>query len=365
MRYLFIVQGEGRGHLTQALSLASILRRQGHEVVKVLVGRTRHRQIPEFFLHGIGAPVDTFEAPQFSFKAGDTRVSLAHTVMANLAPRRLEAYVRSVCFIRAQILQYRPDEVVNFYEMLSGLAVKCFRLPVEMVGVEHQYLMLHRSYRQAARRGWGAWLLRQHVRLSAMGCSRLLALSFYPMAGDEDRHITIVPPLLRREVLQNNDCHRENFILGYIVNNAFASQIRAWSREHPECELHVFWDNKEYPESWKAERNLTFHRVNDKLFLSLMRRCNGYVTTAGFESVCEALFYDKPMMLIPAHIEQQIKAADAAASDIAIVSDRFDLNRFVEHMGRPHADETFLYRKWLGMSETVFVDQLIHRHYGV
>ena len=361
MRYLFIVQGEGRGHLTQALSLASILRRQGHEVVKVLVGRTRHRQIPEFFLRGIGAPVDTFEAPQFSFKAGDTRVSLAHTVMANLAPRRLEAYVRSVCFIRAQILQYRPDEVVNFYEMLSGL----FRLPVEMVGVGHQYLMLHRSYRQAARRGWGAWLLRQHVRLSAMGCSRLLALSFYPMAGDEDRHITIVPPLLRREVLQNNDCHRENFILGYIVNNAFASQIRAWSREHPECELHVFWDNKEYPESWKAERNLTFHRVNDKLFLSLMRRCNGYVTTAGFESVCEALFYDKPMMLIPAHIEQQINAADAAASDIAIVSDRFDLNRFVEHMGHPHADETFLYRKWLGMSETVFVDQLIHRHYGV
>lgn len=365
MRYLFIVQGEGRGHLTQALSLASILRRQGHEVVKVLVGRTRHRQIPEFFLRGIGAPVDTFEAPQFSFKAGDTRVSLAHTVMANLAPRRLEAYVRSVCFIRAQILQYRPDEVVNFYEMLSGLAVKCFRLPVEMVGVGHQYLMLHRSYRQAARRGWGAWLLRQHVRLSAMGCSRLLALSFYPMAGDEGRHITIVPPLLRREVLQNDECHRENFILGYIVNNAFASQIRAWSREHPECELHVFWDNKEYPESWKAERNLTFHRVNDKLFLSLMRRCNGYVTTAGFESVCEALFYDKPMMLIPAHIEQQINAADAAASDIAIVSDRFDLNRFVEHMGHPHADETFLYRKWLGMSETVFVDQLIHRHYGV
>lgn len=365
MRYLFIVQGEGRGHLTQALSLASILRRQGHEVVKVLVGRTRHRQIPEFFLRGIGAPVDTFEAPQFSFKAGDTRVSLAHTVMANLAPRRLEAYVRSVSFIRAQILQYRPDEVVNFYEMLSGLAVKCFRLPVEMVGVGHQYLMLHRSYRQAARRGWGAWLLRQHVRLSAMGCSRLLALSFYPMAGDEDRHITIVPPLLRREVLQNDECHRENFILGYIVNNAFASQIRAWSREHPECELHVFWDNKEYPESWKAERNLTFHRVNDKLFLSLMRRCNGYVTTAGFESVCEALFYDKPMMLIPAHIEQQINAADAAASDIAIVSDRFDLNRFVEHMGRPHADETFHYRKWLGMSETVFVDQLIHSHYGV
>ena len=103
MRYLFIVQGEGRGHLTQALSLASILRRQGHEVVKVLVGRTLHRQIPEFFLREIGAPVDTFEAPQFSFKAGKTRVDLVQTVVANMAPRRVEAYVRSICFIRAQM----------------------------------------------------------------------------------------------------------------------------------------------------------------------------------------------------------------------------------------------------------------------
>ena len=83
-----------------------------------------------------------------------------------------------------------------------------------------------------------------------------------------------------------------------------------------------------------------------------------------FVSVCEALFYNKPMMLIPAHIEQEINAADAASSDIAIVSDKFDLNRFVEHLGRSDG-ESFLYRKWLGMSETAFVDQLIHEHHGV
>lgn len=79
--------------------------------------------------------------------------------------------------------------------------------------------------------------------------------------------------------------------------------------------------------------------------------------------MCEALFYDKPMMLIPAHIEQQINAADAATSDMAIVSDRFDLSRFVEYLGRSHSNEIFLYRKWLDMSETAFVDQLIHKHH--
>lgn len=39
MKYLFIVQGEGRGHLTQAISLSQMLRRHGHEVVEVLVGK--------------------------------------------------------------------------------------------------------------------------------------------------------------------------------------------------------------------------------------------------------------------------------------------------------------------------------------
>lgn len=33
MKFLFIVQGEGRGHLTQAITLEEILRRNGHEVV--------------------------------------------------------------------------------------------------------------------------------------------------------------------------------------------------------------------------------------------------------------------------------------------------------------------------------------------
>ena len=35
MKFLFIVQGEGRGHLTQAITLEEILRRNGHEVVAV------------------------------------------------------------------------------------------------------------------------------------------------------------------------------------------------------------------------------------------------------------------------------------------------------------------------------------------
>ena len=46
MKVLFIVQGEGRGHLTQAITLEEILRRNGHEVVEVLVGKSNTRRLP-------------------------------------------------------------------------------------------------------------------------------------------------------------------------------------------------------------------------------------------------------------------------------------------------------------------------------
>lgn len=40
-----------------------------------------------------------------------------------------------------------------------------------------------------------------------------------------------------------------------------------------------------------------------------MQGCSGYVTTAGFESVCEAMYLGKPVMMIPTHVEQEINAA--------------------------------------------------------
>lgn len=42
MKVLFVVQGEGRGHLTQTIAMEDLLRRNGHEVVEVLVGKATH-----------------------------------------------------------------------------------------------------------------------------------------------------------------------------------------------------------------------------------------------------------------------------------------------------------------------------------
>lgn len=43
MKVIFVIQGEGRGHLTQALALKQMLLHEGHEVVKVFSGQEQEQ----------------------------------------------------------------------------------------------------------------------------------------------------------------------------------------------------------------------------------------------------------------------------------------------------------------------------------
>lgn len=49
-KVLFVVQGEGRGHMTQAISMKQILEGNDFQVCGVLVGSSNRREIPHFFI---------------------------------------------------------------------------------------------------------------------------------------------------------------------------------------------------------------------------------------------------------------------------------------------------------------------------
>lgn len=357
MRFLFIVQGEGRGHLTQALSLAAMLRRHGHEITGVLVGRSPQRALPDFFRARIGAPVVEFEAPRFAFDRSNRSVSMLRTLLGNLRPGSLARFRRSARIIREQIAAQHPDQIVNFYELLSSLTVRLYGIRIPMTGIAHQFLLGHRAYPYARNTGVEGFLLRLHARMTACGCAQLLGLSFRPMDDDTRRHIRVVPPLLRRDALSGS-VSDEGFVLGYMVNNGFAAELRQWCAGHPQWSVHLFWDRFGAPQTLPAEGGLVFHRLDDAEFLDRMHRCRGYVTTAGFESVCEAMYLGKPMMLIPAHIEQRINAADAAAAGAGIVAGRFDLGRFTDYLGHRHPPVAG-FREWVDSAEERFIRLLV------
>ena len=107
-----------------------------------------------------------------------------------------------------------------------------------------------------------------------------------------------------------------------------------------------------------VDDTLTLHRINDEQFLHYMENCRGYITTAGFESVCEALFMNKPVMLIPAHMEQEINAKDAESINGGIIGENFDLSQLLEYMQSKRDFDHVTFKEWILSAEERFIREL-------
>ena len=346
MRILFVIQGEGRGHLTQALSLSQKLVGEGHEVVGVLVGKSPARRLPAFFLDKIGVPVYPFESPNFLPTAKNKQVNLAASIVYNLV--RLPKYLLSVRFINRMIRETEADVVVNFYELLTGFTYFLFRPKALMICIAHQYLFLHPDFKFPDENRLELAMLRFFTRLTAIGAAKKLALSFRKMREYGPEGLIVVPPLLRHEVLDIKSKQGE-YLFGYLLNSGFSEEIIDWHRAHPEQELHFFWDRKTETAEFKVDERLSFHQLDDLLFLYYMSGAKAYATTAGFESVCEAMYLGKPILMVPTHIEQACNAYDAALSGAGIVADCFDLDRLSE-LSKNHSGN-MSFRHWVKQAD--------------
>lgn len=358
MKYLFIVQGEGRGHLTQAISLEKMLERNGHEVVGILVGKSRSRKLPEFFVRSVSAPVEQFESVNFLTSATGRRPNMLKSVLYNVFA--FFRYFPSIRFINRRIRELEPDVVVNFYELLTGMAYMLHRIRVPNVCIGHQYLFMHKDFGLPHAKSPMAAGLMFFTKMTGIGASRYLALSFRDFGPDPHHRIQTVPPLLRREVLDlplsPGKVSRGNYILGYMLNSGFSEDVLAWHAGHPDVELRFFWDRWSEDKVKKVDDTLSFYLIDDREFLKQMAGCGAYASTAGFESVCEAMYLGKPVLMVPSHIEQEINAFDAVRVGAGVTANEFDLDRLIEFSGDFTPVPGFV--DWVRSAEGVILEAL-------
>lgn len=358
MKYLFIVQGEGRGHLTQALSLEEMLIKNGHEVVEVLVGGDTSTSLPGFFNRKIKAPVRRFESPHFSSFHNRKQDSLIRSILIGLIA--IPKYVLSLFFLHRIIRKSGADIVINFYEVLTGLTYALFRPDIPYYCVGHQYLFLHPDFKFPKQNKISILLLCFFTRLTSLRCQKRLALSFHEMDSCKRERIYVVPPILRPE-LNSMWPEMGDYIHGYMLHSGFADEVENYARNHPKVKIHFFWDRNDVAEKEYPLHNLCFHRLDDEAFLESMARCRAYANTAGFESICEAIYLGKPVLMVPVHIEQECNAFDAALFGAGIIRDHFDLDGLIKfsHNFIPNYQFTL----WVKSSERIFMQQLqIHEH---
>jgi uncharacterized protein (TIGR00661 family) len=338
--------------MTQALSLKQILEKNGHELCAVAVGKSQARSIPQFFLERIGAPVFSFDSPNFKTDPDRRGISLLGTALENL--RRLPLFARSMKQIHRAIRLHKPDVVVNFFEILVALYGAFSPSAPRMVCVGHQYLMLHPHFVFPPLHPLAQWGMLLYVRLCALGSGLRLALSFRKMPDVKSRKLVVVPPLLRGELKTLNPV-TEDFILVYVLNDGYANDLAQRQCRCPEVKICGFWDRKGAANVTQVRENLVFHQLDDMAFLDAMSRCRGLMCTAGFESVCEAMYLGKPVYMMPAgrQMEQQCNALDASFSGAGIWGCDFDLERFMEYLPR-HRGNPSAFRDWVDSGETLY-----------
>ncbi|MGL4852653.1 MAG: glycosyltransferase family protein [Phocaeicola sp.] len=352
MKFLFIVQGEGRGHLTQAITLEEILRRNGHEVVEVLVGKSSVRQLPGFFNRSMHAPIKRFISPNFLPAPDQKGVDMSRSVIYNLL--KTTTYLKSIHYIHQRIQQSGADCVINFYELLTGLTYTLLRPSIPYVCIGHQYLFLHPEFKFPAKSKRSIWWLKFFTKLTSVGAKERLALSFRSFTRVKEG-IRVVPPLLRRDV-ELHEPTKGDYLHGYMLNAGFAQNVSEWHAAHPETPLRFFWDKWGEEPVKKVDDTLSFYQLDDMEFLKQMAGCKGYASTAGFESICEAMYLGKPILMVPAHIEQACNAFDAVQNGAGVLADGFDLSKLLElsHSYQPNRE----FVEWTRTAESSILELL-------
>lgn len=348
MKFAFIVQGEGRGHQTQAISLAEMLISNGHEVAVALIGTINPKKIPILLEEKGSFKMETFQSPSLVYDPKTKALSLPKTIK-NALPN-LRKYIGSIKKIKRQIDYHQPDIIINFYDFIGGLYSALYSPKAKVICIGHQYLLLNRNFAHPKKHWWDREIVNFNTRITALGASKLLALSFSEFPNDKG--IVTVPPLLRNELVYYST-ENHGYILVYLTQAELVSEIFEYATENPNVRFEVFVDKmiNEVPE------NVHINPISSSLFIEKMSKCSGIISTAGFESICEAMYLGKPALMVPIrkHYEQLCNAHDAERAGAGVYSPKIDVGLFIDYLKE---NRTHNHQDWINQSEVIFMKEL-------
>ncbi len=350
MRFIFLVQIEGRGHMTQAMQMKNLLERAGHEVVHVFLGKGKRRAAPPYFEPHFTCPVERIHSPNFITDRHRKRIRVVRSALKSCL--YLGQYFRSCQRIHQVSTEKKADAIISFCDFLGGCYQKLFQPKSKLITVGHQFLATHPDFPHLPHRQFERWMYQLSNYFMGWGADLKIALSFAPYAPLPAESKTIICPPLLRDDLPTASQHAEDYFLAYVVNDGYADDIMTWQSQNPEVCIHLFSDRKTWKVPHSPQPNLTCHPLNASSFLEKMSRCKGLITTAGFESVTEAMHLGKKVFMMPVarQYEQATNAIDAQNAGAGITADHFDIQLLIDHLQVAASSEN-PQRQWFSLAE--------------
>lgn len=321
-------------------------------VSDAIVTGGRQGALPEFFAGVFGSITHEVDGPALTV-VNDKGVSTAGTVTALL--RGWGRYRRSANEIGEIVRRARPDLILNFYEPLTGWVKRHSGKPMPpTLAIGHQFMVEHPAFVRTRKLRVQQRAMRMISWVVAGGGPKA-ALSFYPADDQPSRRLFVCPPLLRRDLFALPRGAEGKAVVVYLLNRGYCEDILAWHAEHPETTIECFCDQAEAFNARCVSPNLRFHAVDGAKFLKFMAEARAVVCTAGFESVCEAAWLGKPILVVPVenHAEQELNALDAQQARIATFREQFELGAVLDCQAEPAVLRQT--RSWFAQTATRFV----------
>lgn len=348
MRILYGVHGYSRGHATRAAAVLSELVRE-HEVL-ILAGPDARDLLSERF--------DVVPIPSLRFEYGpEGRISPRTTLRKNgrligdmlvhgPVSRRLARKVKA----------FRPDVAISDAEPWTHRVAARLRIP--RVSFDHFGIMVYCDVPFAPGDRLASAFDRLAYRVLMGRPERVLVSSFYE-APARSREVKIIGPLLGEEV-RAIDVPRREHILVYLNNgeHQLTPRLRA-ELERSDLPLVVYGAGRV-----GQEGKLDFRAPSRRGFLEDLASARAVVSTAGNQLVGEALYFGRPLLVLPEDtVEQRMNGAAVARLGVGEMLDFDDLDaaalhRFVDripvyeaaataHAGDGRDDALDLLHRWI------------------
>ncbi len=323
MNFMFVIQGEGKGHLSQALVMKKWLEASGHQVSSVYMGRNIPGRRISYAEKELNMALKYFFSPGFIRNPSRRGILPLMSLVLNVF--LIPVYVLSVFRLSLAMKDKEIDRILNFYDPVAGFSRLLTGRKKKMFTLGHHFYQGRHVPQSLSTRYVGIFLLRILNFFCSLGSERL-ALSFSPEKENSSvpGSFYYVPPILESPPEEKSDLQRK-IILCYFLNPGFTPNLIHIATRNPHLIFRLYTSSRSTQEAKPANLSISLPSRED--FMKDMNRAAAVICTAGFETLCEALYRELPLYVVPSegHFEQLCNAEEVKlkgfARDISEFSD--------------------------------------------
>jgi uncharacterized protein (TIGR00661 family) len=312
MRILYGVVGEGMGHATRSKVVIDHLLEHGHKVKVVVSGRAYQflkRHLPD---------VVQIQGLTIRYRRGAMERELSVLRNVLLSPSML--FQNAASYID-DVRHFKPKIVLSDFDSYAYFFAKRFDLPI--VSIDNQQIVHKCKHELEITKGVAAdyRATRAFVKAKLPACDHYVITSFFtpPIRSKFAGKVTIVPPILRREILEKKPTVGEH-VLVYQTSTSDRELIIQLNRL-TRRKFIVYGLRKD-----AAHGNCTLRSFSEEGFIRDLASARAVLTNGGLSLIHEAIYLGKPILSIPVRhqFEQEMNARYLEKYGYGLASHRID-----------------------------------------